>query len=117
MSKRVNSSNISMKTKSRKGSEVKRSKDSKDFKGSEGSKVSEGSTDVEQVLQGRYSSQRQLGLGLELLVRWLVRWLVGSSVFLHNRSNDFHETWQLFRDRYYEETDESFFGKKIWIIQ
>ena len=49
MSKRVNSSNISMKTKSRKGSEVKRSKDSKDFKGSEGSKVSEGSTDVEEV--------------------------------------------------------------------
>ena len=49
MSKRVNSSNISMKTKSRKGSEVKRSKDSKDFEGSEGSKVSEGSTDVEEV--------------------------------------------------------------------
>ena len=49
MSKRVNSSNISMKTKSRKGSEVKRSKDSKDFECSEGSKVSEGSTDVEEV--------------------------------------------------------------------
>ena len=113
MSKRVNSSNISMKTKSRKGSEVKRSEDSKDFKGSEGSKVSEGSTDVEQVLQGRYSSQRQLRLGLELLVRPSV----GLSLFLDNRSKDFHETWQLFRDRYYEETDESFFGKKIWIIQ
>ena len=61
MSKRVNSSNISMKAKSLKGSKVKRSKDSKDFKGSKGSKVSKGSkgfqrltfhfTDVEEVQQ------------------------------------------------------------------
>ena len=62
--------------------------------------------------QARYSSQRQLRLGLELLVGWLVGPSVRLSLFLDNRSKDFHETWQLFRDRYYEETDESFFGKK-----
>ena len=59
------------------------------------------------------SSQRQLRLGLELLVRSSV----GLSLFLDNRSKDFHETWQLYRNRYYEETDESFLGEKIWIIQ
>ena len=63
-------------------------------------------TDVELVLSARYSSQRQLRLGLELLVCWL-------PLFLENGSKDLHETWHDCRDRYSKKTDESFFREKF----
>ena len=48
-------------------------------------------TDVEIVDScPRYSSQRQLRVGLELLVGWLVGW---SSRELENRSKDFLDIW------------------------
>ena len=66
----------------------------------------------ERTLQFSTSVEVRLGV-----VSSLVRPSVRLSLFLENRSKDFYETWKLVRDRYYEETDESFFGKKIWIIQ
>ena len=74
-------------------------------------------TSSKQVPQNHPGSYSQLQLRSDLGMLGLSPGRFTQSLFPENRSKDFFETLQLFRDRYSKKTDESFFRKKFRIIQ